>query len=101
MPGSTSKSFVASGLIGFDVKDRTMAFITTKVVIISSFVAAAGGGAGVMGYQNYTGDQHPAALNTATTASQTAAGPDWSREWYDIHKVIRDNATASVAIPSY
>jgi hypothetical protein len=65
-----------------------MAFITTKVAIISSFVAAAGGGAGVMGYQTYTGERHSAALNMATTASQSATGPDWSREWYDILDVL-------------
>ena len=78
-----------------------MAFITTKVVIISSFVVAAVSGAGVMGYQTYTGERHPAALTMATTASQAATGSDWSREWYDIHKVIRDNVTDSVAVPSY
>jgi hypothetical protein len=97
----TQEIIVASGLTGIDVKDRTMAFITTKVVIVSSFIAAAGSGAGLMGYQTYTGEQHPAALTMATTASQTATGSDWSREWYEIHKVIRDNLTDSVAIPSY
>jgi hypothetical protein len=78
-----------------------MAFMTTKLVIISSFVLAAVSGVGVMRYQSYTGERHPAALTMATTASQAATGSDWSREWYDIHKVIRDNATDSVAIPSY
>jgi hypothetical protein len=78
-----------------------MAIIITKFIVASSIVAVAGGGAGVVAYQAYSSEQHPAVENTTGTAAQPAAGFDWSMQWYDTQKAIRDSETGSAAVASY
>lgn len=79
-----------------------MAFIiTTKSVIVASFVAAAGGGAGMAGHHAHRGEVSPAPAYTASTLGQAAAGPDWSGQWYSVQRTLRVEESAAGEAPSF
>ena len=78
-----------------------MALLTSKIVFASAFIAAAGGAASVIAYQTNRTEQHTATAHMATTASESPVGPDWSTQWYDAHRAMRDNAPDPVAVPTY
>ena len=78
-----------------------MAFITSKVILAVALIACAGGEASIMGYQAYRSDAHSAIANMAVAPSQAPAGPDWSRQWYENHRAIHDNAADAVAVPTF
>lgn len=78
-----------------------MAFITTKSVIIASFIAAAGGGAGVASHRVHRSEVPPAPVHMAGAADQTAAGPDWSGQWYSVQRILHDEESVAGAAPSF
>ena len=84
-----------------NVKDGIMAFITTKSVIVASFVAAAGGGAGMAGHRAHRGEGPPAQAFTASTPGQAAAGLDWSGQWYSVQRILLNEESAAGAAPSF
>jgi hypothetical protein len=78
-----------------------MAFITTKVVIAVSFVAATGGGAGVAEYYAHQAEKQATTPRMSGEPDQTAHGPDWSTEWFAVQKITRDRDWDGAAVPSF
>jgi hypothetical protein len=82
-------------------KGQIMAFITTKSVIIASFIAAAGGGAGMAGHRVHRSEAPPAPVHMAGAADQATAVLDWSGQWYSVQRILHDDESVAGAIPSF
>lgn len=82
-------------------KGKIMAFITTKSVIVASFVAAAGSGAGMASYHAHPGGTQPAPAQMAGIPGIAADSPDWSGQWYSVQRFIREGEPETGPAPTF